>query len=175
MPTPAAAPTPPSPPHRHRRLAVLRAARAGAATAAAAAAAGAAGAQRPLPRDRHLGRNRLEVEHLADERAQRDDELGDLDAAAGHDLVRRPRRQAHLLLGAEQDHVGERRLHRVAHAAAALGAGRLGGAPLPPVAASASTGASIGASALAAARARRSRKWRGSTARLPVNEPPSVL
>ena len=94
--------------------------------ATAAPAARAAGAQRALPGHRDFGRDRVEVEHFADECAQRDDELGDLDAAAGHHLVGRSRRQAHLLLGAEQDHVGERGFHRVAHAAAAFGAGRVG-------------------------------------------------
>jgi len=94
--------------------------------ATSAPAARATGAHRALSGHRDLGRDGIEVEHFADERSQRDDELCDLDAAAGHHLVRRARRQAHLFFGAEQDHVGERRFHRVANASATLGAGRVG-------------------------------------------------
>jgi hypothetical protein len=173
MPTPAAAPTPPSPPPPPPpRPPPARSP----PPAAAAAAARGAGAQRALPRDRHLGWNGIEVEHLANERAQRDDELGDLDAAAGDHLVGRPGRQAHLLFGAEQDDVGKGRFDRVANAAPALGAGRVGrrlrGASRASPARRRITAAS---GRRAAVPARKSRRWRGSTARSPVKRAGCVL
>ena len=133
--------------------------------ATAAPAAPAAGAQRPLARNRDLGRDGVEVEHLADERAQGDDELGGLDAAPGDHVVGGARRQAHLLFGTEQDHVGQRGLHGIAHAASALGAGRVGGGPVSAEGrrriASAAHRSPLG---LRLPPRRRSRRCRGSTA-----------
>src|SRR6185369_14427752 len=88
--------------------------------AATAAARSARGAQRTLARDDELGRHRLEVERIADERPQRHNELGELDAASGDHLVGSAHHEPHLLLGAEQDDVGERGLDRVAHTTAAI-------------------------------------------------------
>jgi len=88
--------------------------------AATAASRRARSAQRTLARDDELGRDRLEVERIADERPERNDELGDLDAASGDHLVGGAHREPHLFLGAEQDDVGERSLDRIAHTPAAI-------------------------------------------------------
>jgi len=56
--------------------------------------------------------------------AQGHDQLRGLDAAPGHHVLRGLGGQFHLLLRAEQDHVGQGSLHGVAHAALALGAAR---------------------------------------------------
>ena len=83
-------------------------------------------AHRPLPGNRQVRRDRLEIEHLADEGAQRGHQIGGLDGAAGHHVVGRLDGQPHLLPRAQQDHVGERRLDRVADAASPVRAGRAG-------------------------------------------------
>src|SRR4051794_15139801 len=64
-------------------------------------------ARRTLLRNDDATGDRIEVEHLAYEVAQRDHEFGGFRCAAGHHVVRRAHRETHLLLGPEQDDVGE--------------------------------------------------------------------
>ncbi len=81
------------------------------------------GAHRALAGHLQVGRDRLQVERLADEAPQRGHQLGRVHRAAGHHLVGRRHGEAHLFLRAQQDHVRQCRLHRVADAAPALGGG----------------------------------------------------
>jgi hypothetical protein len=66
--------------------------------------------------------HRVEVERFADEVAQRDDEFMRVDGAAFDEFVRGGGGEAHLLLGAEQDDVRQRRFDRIAHAPRAVAA-----------------------------------------------------
>ncbi|CAA2109569.1 hypothetical protein VVAX_05840 [Variovorax paradoxus] len=82
--------------------------------------------QRPLLGNAELGGNRIEVEHVANEDAQRDHQFGRLHRAAGHHVVGGLRGKTHLCLGAQQDHVGKRCFDRVTDAPAPVRRRRLG-------------------------------------------------
>ena len=70
-------------------------------------------AQRALHWDLEVGRHGVEAERLADEGAERDDQLGGVHRSPGDQLPRRPLGEPHVLLGAEQDDIGERRFHGI--------------------------------------------------------------
>ncbi len=120
-PPPAAAAPPPVPPPPPRPPS--RPCPAGTA-AAGASCAGSGGA---LHRYGEVRRDRVEVEGLADEVAERDDEVVGVDRVSGDQLARGALGEAHLLLGAEQDDVRQRRLDGVADLPGALRAEAGGG------------------------------------------------
>lgn len=80
-----------------------------------------------LAGDDHARRNRRQVQRLADERAQRGDQRRGLDPPSGDHVLGGLRGETHLFLGAEEDHVRQRGLDRVADPSPALGAGRVRG------------------------------------------------
>jgi len=90
------------------------AARAALATATATAA-GAGGTGGALHGNVEIGGDGREIEGLADEIAQGDDELVGVDLVSGDEFPGGLFGKAHMFVGAEQDDIGEGRLHRVAH------------------------------------------------------------
>ena len=79
--------------------------------------------RRPLLRNTHAGRDRGQVECFADEIAQRYHQLGGLHRPALRQLGGGSGGQAHLVVGAEQDDVGQRCFHRIANAPCTVAAG----------------------------------------------------
>jgi hypothetical protein len=77
-------------------------------------------------RNLHVSRNRLEIEHGANEGAQRHDELRRVHGPSRGELGRGARGEANLVFRAQQDDVGERGLDRITDAARAVGARRVG-------------------------------------------------
>lgn len=91
--------------------------------ALAATAAAPGHTLRPLVGDGDAGGNGLQIECLADKTAQRHYQRARVHGAAGHHVLRGLGGERHLLFGAQQNHIGQSRFHRIADAAAALGLG----------------------------------------------------
>ncbi|OHE87470.1 MAG: hypothetical protein A2579_06110 [Lysobacterales bacterium RIFOXYD1_FULL_69_11] len=74
-----------------------------------------------MARDGQAGRDRIQVEHFADEVAQRCDQLRGVHPAARRQLAGRRGREPDLLVRPQQQHVRERAFHGVADAARSVG------------------------------------------------------
>ena len=86
-------------------------------------APGRRGPCRALPRNGKSGRDRRQVQHAADEVAQRQHQLGGVDRAPFGQLGGGAGGQLHLFVGTEQQDVRQRRLDRIADASRPVGAG----------------------------------------------------
>jgi hypothetical protein len=90
-----------------------------------ASATGSSWPRRALWRNGQVAWDGIEIERLANEGAQRYDQFLGVDELAGDKLVGGTRCHPDLLLGAEQDDVGQGRLDRVPDSACSIGAGRI--------------------------------------------------
>ncbi|MGZ9030438.1 MAG: hypothetical protein ACXW2G_03640, partial [Burkholderiaceae bacterium] len=73
------------------------------------------GSQWPLLGNEQVGRQRVQIENLADEVSERGNEFSGFYFAPRGQISRGPRGQAHLLFGSEKNHVGQCSFHRVAN------------------------------------------------------------